>query len=83
MAKKEKKSLIIMDLIQLGFTAVIMMVMMYLLFTMHDTSSAMICIAFAMGDMIFAFVAIENLISDKNIKIKRVRQQSLITEKAL
>lgn len=83
MAKKEKKSLIVMDLIQLVFTGLIMIVMMYLLNTMHDASSTMICVAFIMGDMIFALIAIANLISDKNIKIKRVRQQGLTTRKAL
>jgi hypothetical protein len=83
MAKKEKKSLIIMDWIQIGFTGLIMMVMFYLLSTMHDTSSEMICLAFVTADALFAFTAVMNLMSDRNIKIKRVRQQSLTPKKAL
>lgn len=82
MAKKEKKSLIIMDWVQLGITALIMSIVLYITITMEDTSSMMICMAIVAISGMFGIVSLSNLISDYNIQIKRGRP-SLTPKKAL
>lgn len=78
MAKKDKRSLILMDLVQLGFTFIITSIILYLTFSVKDISSRMICMSFITVDAIIVFYSVSNLVNDYRIKIKKINRGKLI-----